>query len=95
MYEIIIRKKTIEEVPAGKEWENLGERPLTSDEMNEKSYWQKEEIEKKRKAGEVIMVKYSGYTPEIIKKKEVEVEVLRQAVEDLDLAKVIKAINNL
>jgi hypothetical protein len=36
-----------------------------------------------------------GYTPEIEKREEIEIEILKQVVEELDLAAVIKAINKL
>lgn len=36
-----------------------------------------------------------GYTPEIMKKQEVSIQILKQNVEDLDLNSVIKAINKL
>jgi hypothetical protein len=70
MFEIVITKKQIKEVPDGKEWERTGR--------------------KRADGGEEY-----AYTPEITRKKEVETLLLKQNVEELDLAKVIRAINNL
>lgn len=75
MYEIAIKKTTIEERPFGKEWQILGQKIDATKSL---------ELQNVR-----------GYTPEITKKQEVEVLILKQNVEELDLPAVIKAINNL
>lgn len=68
MYTITITKTTIEEKPAGQEWEITG---------------------KKREGGGDTY----AYTPEIVKKKEVELKVYEQIVDELDLKAVIAAVN--
>lgn len=69
MYEITIKKKSIELMPGGKEWRIVGKHEDGTD-------------------------KY-GYTPEIMKNREIEVTLLKQEIEELDLKTVIKAINGI
>jgi len=64
MYIVTIRTMTIEELPAGKDWELTG--------LDEPKY---------------------AYTPEIMKKKEIERQVYSQIVEELDVFEVIQAVN--
>lgn len=64
MFTVTIKKKTIEEVPTGKEWERTGE----------------------------DNPKYA-YTPEIVKKREVELKIYEQTVEEIDITRVISAVN--
>ena len=87
MYEIIIKKTEIVKQKAGKDWKQTGERPVTKEEV-EKSFGSHEDYKGK-------MSSVYGYTPEIEKEVEVDREILKQTIEELDLAAVIKAINKL
>ncbi len=90
MYEVIIKRKQIEEVPAGREWTTVDETPLKTKDLQD-SYFQYNEKDKEK----FTLKPVYGYTPEIIIKKEVERIILRQEVEDLPLTEVIKAINGI
>lgn len=70
----------------GKEWETIG----TKEVPREKTYYENSKDEPKTRIEEV-----RGYTPEIEKNVVKSVQVLSQTIENIDLAKVIKAINNL
>ena len=86
MYEIIITKKTAEKSIEGHEWEVVGEEPIEKD---------GELLIAHHPDGEIILRRVYGYTPEIVKEREVERLILKQTVDDLDLAAVIKAINKI
>lgn len=90
-YEIIIKQKKTVTKLTGKIWDTIGQEQQRIDTQ----YLKQEEFESIPAEKRVILVNVSGYTPEIEKQVEVEVEVLKQTVEELDLANVIKAINNL
>lgn len=86
MFEITIKEtKTVKKV-VGKEWAIVG----TKEVPREQAYCLDDETGPKTRIEEV-----RGYTPEIEKTIEETRVVLNQEVESLDLAKVIKAINNL
>jgi len=87
MFEIVITEKVIQEEPAGQEWKVIGETPLT-----------KEEVDKAFgifDANKTNMKELYGYTPKIMKPKEVTIEILRQNVERLNLIDIICAINGI
>ncbi len=65
MYTIVITKTTIEERPAGQDWERTGK--------DEPKY---------------------AYTPEITKKREVELKIYEQTVDELDIRAVIESVNS-
>ena len=69
MITIRIESTTVEDCPAGKDWEKVG-----VDEKKDPLY---------------------GYTPEIIKKREVTKVLLVQNLESIDLEAVIKAVNDI
>jgi hypothetical protein len=86
MFKITITEtKTVKKM-AGKEWSTIG----TKEVPREKSFYDNDESEPKTRIEDV-----RGYTPEIEKFVEVTNTVLSQEIETMDLAKVIKAINNL
>ncbi len=68
MYKITIIETKIEEKPAGKEWEMVGE----CEDSTKPRY---------------------DYTPEIMKKQQVETKIYEQSTEVLDLKAVIRAVN--
>ncbi len=68
-----------------KTWEKLGEKEVARD----VTYIDSSSPERTR------MTDYMGYTPEVETVQTETVERLSQVVEELDLAKVIRAINNL
>lgn len=65
MFTVTITKKTIEEKPAGREWEITG--------LDEPKF---------------------AYTPEITKKREVELKIYEQTVDEIDIKTVIAAVNS-
>ena len=87
MYEIIIKKTETITKPCGKDWKVIEQRPVTKEDV-ENAFGAEESYDGKMKD-------VYGYTPGIDKPIEEEREVLRQTVEELDLATVIKAVNNL
>ena len=85
MFKITIEEtKTVKKV-SGKEWAKID-----TEEVEREGRYAMGENEPKTRIKDVM-----GYTPEIEKLVSVTREVLVQVVDDLDLAKVIKAINNL
>lgn len=68
MFIVTITKKTIEERPAGKEWEVV-------------------------KGSRTERTAEYGYTPEIMKKREVDLKIYEQTVEFIDINAVIMAVN--
>lgn len=68
MFTVKITKTTIEERPAGKEWEVV--KGCRADKDRE-----------------------YGYTPEIVKKREVELKVYEQTVDKINIKAVIEAVN--
>lgn len=86
MFKITIEEtKTVKKI-VGKEWAIIGTKEVPRDE----SYYRQDKDEPKTRIEEV-----RGYTPETEKNVEVKTTVLTQEIETIDLAKVIKAINNL
>ena len=79
-YKITITETKLVTKTVGKDWEVIGEK-VSDMKLPDNAPRVKMDI--------------MGYTPEIRKKVEVEVELLRQTVETLDLVKVIKAINGI
>ena len=70
MFTVTITKTTIEERPAGVEWEIVGHK--NDDERSP----------------------ILGYTPEIVKKREVEQKIYEQTVDEIDVKRVIDAVNS-
>jgi hypothetical protein len=71
--------------------------PWTTIEMRP---WNEDEIADRFESPEAILKhtplkEIKGYAPSVIEVSEKETEVLKQTVEDVDLAAVIKAINNI
>jgi len=89
-YEIIITKIEIQEVESGNEWTQVGEQPLTEDDVKQSIY-----DPGLMKTDEVKLKKKFGYTPRIVKSQAVTTEIYRQTVSELDLSAVIKAVNKL
>ena len=85
-YEIIIKEHREVKKLCGKEWATIGTKEV---EREERFYAQSDNEPKTR------IVEVRGYTPEIEKTVTEEREVLKQVVDSLDLAAVIKAINKL
>jgi hypothetical protein len=85
-YEILIKEKRQVKKLVGKEWQVIGEKEV---EREQRLYSLNKEEPKTR------MDSVYGYTPEIEKTVIEEQEILKQTVEILNLAKVIKAINGL
>ncbi len=94
MYEITITEKTTVKKIGGKEWKVIDKRPYTNQEINDDVYG-RSEIKRELEKGIVPIKEVMGYTPE----KEIEEtttrEVLKQTVTEIDLQKVIKAINKI
>jgi len=86
MFEITIIEKRYVKRLEGKEWGVIGEKEVEREER----FYNHDDLEPK-----TIIKKAYGYTPEIEKTVEEKREVLKQVVEVLDLATVIKAINKL
>ena len=87
MYEIIIKKTELVKQKVGKNWTQTGERPITKEDAAN-AFACPDSYDGK-------MSNVYGYTPEIEKEVEVERTILKQTIEELDLASVIKAINKL
>ena len=85
-YQITITQTKTVKTIVGKDWAVIG----TKEVPRERQYWEKEKDEPKTRIEDV-----RGYTPEVEKLQVQTVEVLKQQVDDLDLASVIKAINKL
>ena len=85
-YEITIKQKRVVRTTTGKNWAVIG----TEEEERKEDFYSQDASQPKTRIKEVY-----GYTPEVEKAQTVEVEVLKQVVDDLDLAAVIKAINKL
>ncbi len=86
MFKITIEEtKTVREI-RGKEWVVVATREVP----RESQYYQAKKDEPQTRIEEV-----RGYSPEIEKEVEVTNTILVQEVDTLDLASVIKAINNL
>ena len=68
MFTVTITKTTIEERPAGKDWEVVKGSRADKD------------------------MEY-GNTPEIVKKREVEQKIYEQTVDEIDITRVISAVN--
>jgi len=86
MIEITIKETKFVKRIVGKEWREVG----TEEVVRETKFFSGLKDEPATR----ITPKYD-YTPQIEKEVEETVEVLKQTVETLDLAKVIRAINNL
>lgn len=86
MYEITINRKQTIIKPASPEWVVLGTEEVDRDER----YYRHQENEPKTRIKDVM-----GYAPAIDKPHTESIEILKQTVDELDLAAVIKAINNL
>jgi len=82
----IIETKEVVEV-AGKEWRKLDDVEVVRETG---MYDVRSDDDPKTRIKEIM-----GYTPEIEKRVIKEVEILKQVVEDLDLAAVIKAVNKI
>lgn len=90
MYEISITKIEMKELPAGKNWAVVAERPITEEDVRESPFsYDDEDIAK------FNLKQIYGYTPAQTKLKEVTTTVLKQQVEQLNLVAVIKAINSI
>lgn len=79
MFEITIKEIKTEKQAGGKEWKVVGE----------------EDSGIRNSKGDPMLQNKYGYTPEIETTVEVETKIFRQAVDRLDLASVIKAINGI
>lgn len=88
MYEITIKKIEIVTQTRKSSWEAVSERPLSKQDVEEAHFSDVSQYQDKLK-------KVYGYTPTLNEQVEVSHEILKQTVEDLDLNKVIKAINGL
>jgi hypothetical protein len=84
-YIITIQKVTVETVLTEQKWEIIGTQEIPRD----ASYTIAEDAAKTR------ITDVRGHTPQIETKKPVVREILKQEVESLDLAAVIKAVNGL
>lgn len=90
-YQITITKQSEVRMITRGEHTVIAERPWTSDELNNKRYYNGEEEFLKCNP----TTKVYGYAPDREVSKVIEVEMLKQTVESLDLSAVIKAINKL
>ena len=89
MYEITIKQMVLKKVPGGKNWKIIDERPYTKKEAENMNAISMEDLKK------FPLKKVYGHTPEIIIEELVEVEILKQTVNDLNITAVIKAINGI
>lgn len=90
-YEITIKQSITKKSIGNKEWKVIGEKPWTDEDLRDEcKYQDRDKFLEARPTQQVY-----GYTPETVTERIVEVELLKQTVEDLDLASVIKAINKL
>jgi len=89
MYEITIKKTEVVRKTVGNDWEQVGESDQPCDADGGRSR------NETRNSDKPVKYRVMGYTPEVEKNVEVETELLKQTVEELDLAAVIKAINKL
>lgn len=93
-YEITIKK--IEKTTRLRKGEHtqIDERPWTDEDLRDAS-----ERAYGKSPSDIIqsspMKKVFGYAPDTYEEMKVEIEILKQTVEDLDIATVIKAINKL
>lgn len=85
-YEITIKERREVKKLVGKEWAVIGTKEVPRDE----SFYRQDKDEPKTRIEDV-----RGYTPEIEKTVIEDREVLKQIVDTLDLAAVIRAINKI
>ena len=93
-YEITVKKITEREVVRRGEWRVIDKRPWTDDELQQErisSYYHNEQGVLSRAPLKEVL----GYCPDVCVTETVETELLKQTVDDLDLAAVVKAINKL
>lgn len=91
-YQITITKTEEVKTLGGSQWVVVDQRPWTEDELGEPgTRLYSSSIEDFLKANP--LKKVMGYTPQIETTKTVETEILKQIVDELDFAAVIKAIN--
>ena len=83
-YNIVITKKETVKKSVGGDWETIGQIEKPRDER----YIGKGE-------SETYMCDEKGYTPQIQKSVDVEIKILEQTVVDMDVSKVIMAINGI
>lgn len=86
MFEITIRETRVIKKLVPQKWEKIG----TKEVPRERDYYVKDEKEPKTRIEDVW-----GYTPEAEIYVREERDVLKQQVEELDIAAVIKAVNKL
>lgn len=86
-FEITIKEKREVVEILGKEWKKVDDKEV----LREVGPYGPCDIEEPKTRIKEIM----GYTPEIERRVIREIEVLKQTVDTLDLAAVIKAVNNL
>jgi len=82
----IVEKREVIEV-AGKDWKKIDDVEVIRETG---MYDVRTDDDPKTRIKEIM-----GYTPEVEKRVIKEVEILKQVVEDLDLAAVIKAVNKI
>lgn len=90
-YEITVTRKDIKTVTKRGEYTVIGERPWTGADFDAACRYQNHQEFLKDNPVQKIY----GYAPSWEGTEETKTEVLRQNVEELDIAAVIKAINNL
>jgi hypothetical protein len=92
MYRITITKVESKQTTRQGAWVVIDERPWTSKELEGSVYsgQSNQQFLDKNPLKEI-----KGYAPDVSVTEEREIEVLKQNVEDLDIAAVIKAINKL
>ena len=83
-YEVIITRTEVQEIESGGDWTTLERRPLTEKEAEETHTTLRSQTKT-----------VYGYTPKIVKSETVTTEIYRQAVPELDLPAIIKAVNKL
>jgi hypothetical protein len=92
MYRITITKVEEKQVTRRGEWTVVDKRPWTQKELSDSCYagTREDDFLKSRPLKEV-----QGHAPDTTETREQEIEILKQNVETLDVASVIKAINGL
>lgn len=88
MYKVTIIEIEEVEVTRRGQWTTIEERPYTEEELNDMASYDRNQCEGKIK-------KVLGYTPDVKSIDDKETKILEQTVENLDIGKVIKAINDL
>lgn len=90
MFEITIKETTTTRKLVRGAWLVVEKRPYTNKELSESNSWFADKEEAKKEIKDIM-----GYAPDREQDVTSEREILKQSVDDLDLAAVIRAVNKL